>query len=115
MVCLCENIVRVGSTARTFAIRNSEHGKCARQFYTRYPSKSADYSKSLRRGFFEDLNMFTCLGYDASDQISVGILCCLDHDRGILTWPGYMKKIQGVKFSGCGDNIKLKQLRMVVY
>ena len=119
-----ESIVRVGSTSRTFLLRDVEHQKCANlleladkasQFYTCYPSKGAAYSKAIRRGFREDLEMFVCLGYDQSDQVAVDMLCSPDEDKGVLNWKGYITKIKCVKFSGCGDDIKRKQLRMVAY
>lgn len=114
--------VRFGSASRTFEARIAEHATAARLltladksslFYVSYPASSAEYSASLRRGYFEDLIFCVALAFNRSDDQAVEYLCAVDN--GIFDWKLWLPKIRSAKVSGCADDIKLKQLRMIAY
>lgn len=114
-------VVRFGSASRSFGERISEHATAARLltlenrsslFYMAYPASSAEFSKSTRRGFFEDLTFIVALAFDRSNEAGLVKLCAVD---GIFHWRPWIHRIRSAKVSGCADDLQLKQLRMIAY
>jgi hypothetical protein len=114
--------VRSGKTCnpgRTFAVRWREHEECSRKqmlesrFYQSYPSRSlARANDGMRRGYFDNLQLFCGLGFNRTNLESLKPLVECD---SIFSWKkDVLERIQKKSFCGA-RNIQDKQLHMVAY